>query len=352
MRRVCRRGVTVGLALYPEHVSEATSDAERELALPEPVDLRATLAFLRRGRGDPTMLTGEGSTAGPSDWRQVWRAQRTPEGPATLRLRVIEGPPTAAARLHAAAWGPGAAWSLARAGELLGEGDDWSGLDARLAARAEIGDAAAAALQRVRRRTRGLRLTRSHLVLEAAVAAVLEQKVTGVEARRAWRQLVRQHGERAPGPAPEGLTVIPDAEGWRSIPDHDWHRAGVGPQRMATIRRVAAVAPALQRTLALGRGGPQAVAAFRSIPGVGLWTAAEVLQRSHGDPDTVSVGDAHLPHVIGTWFTGDRTDDDGMLALLAPYAGDRHRVVRLITSLGVEAPRFGAKATIEDHRAR
>lgn len=348
MRGVNRRGLTVGDALYPEHVSEAKPEAERELALPEPADLGATLTFLRRGRGDPTMLTADG----PAAWQEVWRAQRTPEGPATLRLRVIEGPPTAAARLHAAAWGPGAAWSLARAGELLGEGDDWSALDARLAARAAEGDPAAAALKRVRRRTRGLRLTRSHLVLEAAVAAVLEQKVTGVEARRAWRQLVRQHGERAPGPAPEGLTVMPDAEGWRSIPDHDWHRAGVGPQRMATIRRVAAVAPALQRTLALGRGGPQAVAAFRSIPGVGLWTAAEVLQRSHGDPDTVSVGDAHLPHVIGTWFTGDRTDDAGMLTLLAPYAGDRHRLVRLITSLGVEAPRFGAKATIEDHRAR
>lgn len=338
-------------------MAEARPDAERGLALREPVDLAATLIFVRRGRGDPTTRTPDG----PAAWQEIWRGQRTPEGPATLRLRVADGPPTAARTLHAAAWGPGAGWSLERAGELLGEGDDWSGLDALLAARAGgdagsgdpgSGDAAAAALQRVRHRHRGLRLTRSHLVLEAAVPAVLEQKVTGVEARRAWRQLVRQHGERAPGPAPEGLMVMPDGEGWRSIPDHDWHRAGVGPQRMATIRRVAAVAPALQRTLALGRGGPEAVAAFRSIPGVGLWTAAEVLQRSHGDPDSVSVGDAHLPHVIGTWFTGNRTDDAGMLALLAPYAGHRHRVVRLITSLGVEAPRFGAKATIEDHRAR
>lgn len=324
-----------------------TPDAEREFAPPEPLDLGATLGFLRRGRGDPTQHTAEG----PDAWREVWRAQRTPEGVASLRLRVLDGSPTAARRLLVSAWGPGAAWSTQHAPELLGEGDDWSGLDALLAARAPH-DAAAAALQRVRRRRRGLRLTRSHLVLEAAVPAVLEQKVTGVEARRAWRQLVRQHGEAAPGPAPEGLTVMPDGVGWRSIPDHDWHRAGVGPQRMATIRRVAAVAPALERTLALGRGGTAAGAALRSIPGVGEWTAAEVLQRSHGDPDTLSIGDAHLPHVIGTWFTGDRVDDAGMLALLAPYAGQRHRVVRLITSLGVEAPRFGAKATIEDHRGR
>lgn len=330
------------------HTAEQIPDAERELAPVDPVDLGVTLGVLRRGRGDPTLHT----VAGPDAWREVWRAQRTPEGPASLRLRVLDGPTTAARTLLVSAWGPGAGWSLAHAPELLGEGDDGSVLDGLLAARAADGDAAAAALQRLRRRARGLRLTRSHLVLEAAVPAVLEQKVTGVEARRAWRQLVRQHGEAAPGPAPEGLTVMPDGVGWRSIPDHDWHRAGVGPQRMATIRRVAAVESALQRTLALGRGGPAAVAALCSIPGVGPWTAAEVLQRSHGDPDTVSVGDAHLPHVIGTWFTGDRVDDAGMLALLSPYAGHRHRVVRLITSLGVEAPRFGAKATIEDHRER
>jgi len=73
---------------------------------------------------------------------------------------------------------------------------------------------------------------------------------------------------------------------------------------------------------------------------------------AHGDHSPHRRGGAHLPHVIGTWFTGNRTDDAGMLALLAPYAGHRQRVVRLITSTGVEAPRFGAKATIEDHRGR
>lgn len=315
----------------------ATPDAELELETSEPRDLAATLGIIRRGRGDPTLHAVVGSGA----WREVWRAQRTPEGAATLRL-AVDG-----VRARAEAWGPGAHWSVSHASALLGERDDWSGLDTLLT----VGDdAAARALARVRRRTRGLRLSSTGIVLEAAVAAVLEQKVTGVEARRAWRALVRQHGERAPGPAPEGLTVMPDAVGWRSIPDHDWHRAGVGPQRMATIRRVAAVSTSLDRlsegpTAALQRG-------LRSIPGVGEWTVAEALQRSHGDPDLVSVGDAHLPHVIGTWFTGDRADDAGMLELLAPWAGHRQRVVRLITSLGVEAPRFGAKATIEDHRAR
>ena len=315
----------------------ATPDAELEFEPSEPRDLSATLGFIRRGRGDPTMHIVEG----PGAWREVWRAQRTPEGAAALRL-LVDGP-----LLRAQAWGAGAAWSVARAPHLIGEHDDWRALDDLLVDR---DDPASSALARVRRRTRGLRLTSTGIVLEAAVAAVLEQKVTGVEARRAWRTLVRQHGERAPGPAPEGLIVMPDAVGWRSIPDHEWHRAGVGPQRMATIRRVAAVASSLDR---LSEREPTALeGALRSIPGVGEWTVAEVLQRSHGDPDLVSVGDAQLPHVIGTWFTGDRTDDAGMLDLLASWRGHRQRVVRLITSLGVEAPRFGAKATIEDHRSR
>jgi len=287
-------------------------------------------------------------------WVEVWRAQRTPEGTASLRLRVHQAD-DGTSLVRAAAWGEGAEWSIQRVPSLLGDHDDWSALDARLDELADRGDAAAAALRRVRRRHRGLRLASTGLVLEAAIAAVLEQKVTGLEARRAWRTLVLRHGERAPGAAPEGLTVMPDAVGWRSIPEHDWHRAGVGPQRMATIRRVAAAASALDRRLSSERGGvvPEgAEAALRSIPGVGVWTSAEVLQRSHGAADAVSIGDAHLSHQIGTWFTGDRLDDNGMLEVLAPYAGERQRVVRLITSEGVEVQRFGARATIEDHRRR
>jgi len=302
-----------------------------------PLDLRRTLSPLSRGKGDPTFRwMPEGS---------VWHVHRTPHGPASVHLTPLSD------GARGSAWGPGAEWSLAHLPALLGSGDDPEALE--LVAPVEgWAPSAVEALRSVQRRRPGVRLTRTERVLEAAVPAVLEQKVTGVEARRAWRRLVLQHGEAAPGPAPEGMRVAPTPEGWRSIPDHDWHRAGVGPQRMRTVRRVAAVAPALERTLALGRGGPAIVAALTSIPGVGLWTAAEITQRSHGDPDAVSVGDAHLSHVVGHYVTGERTDDEGMLALLAPFAGQRQRVVRLITLSGVTTPRFGPKATIEDHRAR
>lgn len=334
----------------PPDPRAATPDAETEVRLDGPADLMGTLFPLRRGHGDPTLqrpLDG-----GP--WGDLWRTQRTPAGPATLRLTVEESTQVASC-VRVRAWGPGAAWSAGQAGELLGQGDDWAGFDGLLGRLAgEPSDPAApaaSALAAVRRRRRGLRLLRTGIVLESAVAAVLEQKVTGVEARRAWRRLIRQYGEVPPGPAPEGMRVLPDAEGWRSIPDHDWHLAGVGPQRMRTIRRLAAVAPALERTLALGRGGEAVARALCSIPGVGEWTAAEITQRAHGDPDAISVGDYHLAHVVCHWFTGERGEDADMLRLMAPFAGHRQRVVRLITASGVAEERRGPKMTIQDHRA-
>lgn len=292
-----------------------------------PVDVRATLRPLGRGSGDPAFRV---------DGERTWLALRTPAGEVTLCVSASR----ASSSVRADAWGPGAAWAIEHVPELLGRGDDWSGLD--VTTNAFLADA--------RRRQPGLRLTRTNLVLQAVVPAILEQKVTSVEAWRAWRQLVRRHGTPAPGPAPEGLVVPPDAQGWRRIPSWEWHRAGVGPQRSATVMRVCAVAPALERTLALGRGGDEVATRLRSIPGLGVWTAAETTQRAHGDPDSPSVGDYHLPAVVGWALIGRPVDDDGMLELLEPWRGHRERVMRLITGSGFSKPRFGPRMTIQDHR--
>jgi 3-methyladenine DNA glycosylase/8-oxoguanine DNA glycosylase len=146
------------------------------------------------------------------------------------------------------------------------------------------------------------------------------------------------------------MRVFPDAQTWRRIPSWEWHRAGVGPDRVATALRAAGVAASLERTLLLGRGGPEVERALRSIPGVGVWTAAETMQRAHGDPDSPSVGDYHLPARVGWALIGEPVDDDGMLELLAPWAGQRQRVMRLIEASGAAPPRRGPRATIQDHR--
>lgn len=292
---------------------------------PAPLDLKQTLRPLSRGSRDPTMrweATG------------VWRTIPTPVGAATLYL-CQRGD-----RVDATAWGPGAEWAIDAVPELCGAGDDDSGFDV----------SGNPFLQESRRRNPGLRLLRTGLVVEMMIAAILEQKVTGIEARRGWAQLIRAHGAAAPGPAPDGMRVFPEPATWRLIPSWEWHRAGVDPQRSRTALAAASVARGLERTLTLGRGGGEVERRLRSVPGVGVWTAAETMQRAHGDADAVSVGDYHLPAVVGWALIGTPVDDDGMLELLSPWPGHRQRVMRLIESSGFAKPRFGARMTIQDHR--
>jgi 3-methyladenine DNA glycosylase/8-oxoguanine DNA glycosylase len=236
------------------------------------------------------------------------------------------------------AWGPGAEHALESLPSLLGADDDVSGFVPRH--------------PRVReawRRHSGWRVPRSGQVLEALVPAVLEQKVTGREAWRGWRRLVRRHGSPAPGPVPPGLYVAPSAAGWRRIPSWEWHKAGVDLSRSRTVVTAAGSAGRLE---ALAELPPeQARARLQSLPGVGVWTSAEVAQRALGDPDAVSVGDYHLSSVVGTALVGERVDDDTMLELLEPYRGHRYRAVRMIELSGVRVERHGPRLAVRDFRA-
>ncbi|MEY2227879.1 MULTISPECIES: DNA-3-methyladenine glycosylase family protein [Streptomyces] len=291
----------------------ASGAKERRWTPDGPVDLGLVLGPLRRGPGDPTFrTTPDGS---------VWRTGRSPEGLAAT-LRVFGTGP----EVTAEAWGPGADWFLEQLPALLGAGDD----PAAFVPRHRLVHAS-------HRRRPGLRLTRTGLVLESLIPTVLEQKVTADEAYRAWRRLVRQYGEPAPGPGPE-LYVLPEARTWAMIPSWDWHKAGVDAKRSATIVRAARVANRLEEAAAMDL--PEAVRRLEAVPGIGPWTSAETLQRSNGDPDAITTGDLHLPGIIGYALAGDRdADDAAMLELLAPYAGQRHRAARLVLLAGRTPPR-------------
>ncbi|WP_312183055.1 3-methyladenine DNA glycosylase, partial [Arthrobacter sp.] len=227
---------------------------------------------------------------------------------------------------------------------LLGEFDDWSTFDdPGLLGTLPHG------LQEARRRHPGIRLPSTGRMIESLVPVVLEQKVTQLEALHAWRYLVQRFGDPAPGPAPAGLMVAPDAAGWRKVPSWDWHRAGVDSHRSRTVLRACAAASGLER-LAGQPLGPEVSAKLQSIPGIGPWSAAEILQRTHGSPDDVSVGDFHLAAYVGAALTGQRTDDAGMLALLEPWRGHRQRVVRMIGLTGFRKQAFGPRLSPQDHR--
>jgi 3-methyladenine DNA glycosylase/8-oxoguanine DNA glycosylase len=309
-----------------ESVASAAAPAvESTWTPPYPVSLSLLLGPFQRGSGDPTQR--------PAADGSIWRTARTPAGPATLRLSVTP----AAGVVHAQAWGSGAEWAVERVPQLLGVGDDVSGFEPRHEVVASTW-----------RRLPHLRLPSLGLVLELLVPTVLEQRVTGVEARRSWRELLRRFGETAPGPTPVPLRVAPAAEVWRRIPSWEWHRAGVDPGRARTVVAAATVAHRLEESLTLPRA--DRLRRLRAVPGVGVWTAAEVAQRAWGDPDEPSVGDFHIPAVVGWALLGRPVDDDGMLELLSAYPGHRHRAVRLIEASGVRKPGFGPRAPVGNIR--
>jgi 3-methyladenine DNA glycosylase/8-oxoguanine DNA glycosylase len=304
---------------------EPSDPISRSWAPPFPLDVRATLRPLRRGPRDPSHRVEADGT--------IWRTAPTPGGPATLRLSRVGG------AVDARAWGPGAEWLLDAVPALLGAHDEPDGFVAHHPC---IADAW--------RRSPGLRLTSTGLVFDQIVPAVLEQKVTGIEAQRSWRELLLRFGSAAPGPAPPGMRVAPSAERLLAITTWEWHRAGVDSARQRAIRAAATVAARLEETADMSP--TDAVARLMLVPGIGPWTAAEVVQRTLGAADVVSIGDYHLPSIVGWALVGRKLDDAGMLEVLARYAPHRQRAVRLCGLVGAgRPPRRGPRMPIRDYRS-
>ena len=253
------------------------------------------------------------------------RAGRGPVGAYAIRIRQ-----RADGSIEAEAWGPGAAWALDGLPGLVGEEDDAAGFQAGLHP----------VVARLAHRLPGLRLGRSRAMLEALVPAILEQKITGAEAGRAYRALTARFGEPAPGPL--GLRLPPSPAILAGLPYHAFHPAGIEERRARLIRTVARDGGRLE---ALVSGAPEtAETRLRTYPGIGPWTAAEVRLRALGDPDAVSVGDYHLPGLVGWALAGERRADDArMLELLEPWRGQRGRVLRLLEAGGVGPPRRGPR---------
>jgi 3-methyladenine DNA glycosylase/8-oxoguanine DNA glycosylase len=126
---------------------------------------------------------------------------------------------------------------------------------------------------------------------------------------------------------------------------YELHVLGVEKGRADTLKRVCARAARLEAAADLPR--PALRTHLEAIPGIGPWTSAEVARLVVGDADAVSVGDFHLKHVVAFALNGEpRGTDEGMLELLAPFAGHRGRVCLLLESAGIHAPRRGPRRAI------
>jgi 3-methyladenine DNA glycosylase/8-oxoguanine DNA glycosylase len=127
------------------------------------------------------------------------------------------------------------------------------------------------------------------------------------------------------------------------------HALGVGLKQARTLMEVAFSAGALQRAADLATD--DAMALLLHVHGVGLWTAATTLGDHLGRPEPIPLGDFHLPHIVAWALAGEpRGSDARMVELLAPFAGQAYRVIRLLGAAGVEAPKRGPRRAM--HGAR
>ena len=284
---------------------------------PERISIRSTLVPLLRGGGDPTMRVARGD---------VVRASRTPEGPVTVRFREVE------AAIEVEAWGAGSAWVLERADAWCGALDDVSGFDPP-----------PGIVRDAWRRNRGVRIPSTGLVSERLLPVILEQKVTGMEARRTYRAMTLALGEAAPGEL--GLRLPPDPERLATMPYERFHPFGIERRRAEVIRGVARKRGWLDAAADLPL--PEARARIGSMRGIGPWSVAEVGRLSLGDADAVSVGDFHVPNLVAWALAGEpRGTDERMLELLEPYAPHRGRVQLLLERTGLGAPKRGPRMEV------
>jgi 3-methyladenine DNA glycosylase/8-oxoguanine DNA glycosylase len=287
-----------------------------------PCPVGAVLGVHRRGAGDPTYgVLPDGSHV---------RGMRTPEGPVTLQAY----PLSTTGEIIANAWGDGAAWALDALPRMFGVDDDVSGFEPRH-------EVVAAAWRLHPHR----RLGATGLVMESLVPTIIEQKVTGQEAFAAFRRLVRRYGEPAPGPL--GVWLQPAPATLRSIPSWEWLRLPVDGGRSRPLLGAVRVADALERA------GGESLEVFdrrlRTIPGIGVWSSAEVRSTALGDADAVSFGDYHVAKDIGWALTGEAVDDDALAELLEPYRPHRHRVQQLVLAAQLGRPRRGPRMSPRTH---
>ncbi len=294
-------------------------DRERLIELDgRPLDLRATLAPLGKMVGRFTR----------SGW---WRAARTPDGSATVQISQPSGD-----RVLVRTWGKGSDWVCERA-------EQWAGLDDQ----PESFVTDHRLVKRLHHLNPGARFGDTGLVSEALWGAIFGQKVTGREAARSLRALIRKWGDPAPGPQ-VGVTLFPDPDRLASLAYYDLHSLGLEQKRAETLLRAARWHRRIQATADLP--SQQARAFLEHLPGIGEWTSAKTVAVSHGDADAVAVGDFHLKNVAAWHLAGrPRGTDEEMLELLEPFRPHRGRVLRLLEKAG-HAPKFGPRMPIRDFR--
>lgn len=297
-------------------------------------------------RSVPVDGRARGAVAARARQGTVRRAEPGPCGPLVLEARAEPG------SVVLEVWGP-ASTPAPAAADALAAAAGWAGLDDDADGFGEL-VATHPTLRALHRRLGTPALSRLPRVEEAVGRAVLGQLVQSVEAVRSTAQVAALAGEPAPG----GLWCWPTAARLGTTPAWELRRCGVS---LRGARALHAAAVAERRLIEARHDWALLDRRLRTLPGVGVWTSGEA-RLALGDPDAVAVGDYHLPSIVGHALAGASGDgpdgswtDAGMLALLAPFTGQRGRVIRLVlagmTAGLVRRPaRRAPRAALSRHR--
>ncbi|MEP7112625.1 MAG: DNA-3-methyladenine glycosylase 2 family protein, partial [Ilumatobacteraceae bacterium] len=200
------------------------------------------------------------------------------------------------------------------------------------------------AIMRAQSNHPSVRFGASLMLFHELVPTIIGQRITAGEAIHQWHRLCRKLGGVAPGPD-SGLMLPPSPTTLAGQPAWWFHPLGIEAKRAEALRTVAkhadkfwgwAQLPAVELTTKL-----------TLLSGVGPWTIGSVMASAVGDPDAVAVGDFHLKNLVSQALAGEpRGTDERMLELLAPYSGQRGRVVRLLQADGHRPPAFGHRQRI------
>ena len=282
-------------------------------------NVAGTLSAFRYGRFDPTTQLSQ---------VDFWRATYTPRGPATVHIW------WSAHNVDAEAWGDGAAWMLEQVPRLLGTYDEGF----------VCPDDAHQAVAAAHRNHRSFRIGASGTLYHELLPIILAQRITGGEAIRQWQRIAARLGAPAPGPNPT-LRLPPSPSSLLGKPAWWFHPFGIEAKRAEALRTVARHAARISEWSSLSP--IQASAKLGLLRGIGAWTIGSALAPALGDPDAVPVGDFHIPNMVAWALAGEpRGSDARMLDLLAPYAGQRGRVISLLGRDGHAAPKFGPRQRI------
>ena len=282
----------------------------RESSIEGPMDLRQTLGGLQNGGRDPTFqFTRDGVCS---------MAFRTPDGPVSMELQ----------GKRARAWGPGADWALDRHDALIG-GDDPMDFDPQHRL-----------LKPLHKRRKGARLAKTYRVTRLLMPVIMGQLITWREAIRGWTLFCEHGGEAAPGPV--DLLLAPSPKAVLGMPWYRIRSFGLSRRHAEALHHVARRSKRMEEAAFMNTEDCER--RLRALPGIGAWTANSAMVRGMGHADAVVTGDFHLPNAIAFALAGEeRADDARMLELLEPFRPHRGRVISLILSAGIHAPKRGPK---------